>query len=78
LPLPDHIDERLVLDLVSAKKDVDGLSLENIGRVALTLGRGLDAFHGIPCTPRGIMKMLQSTGESLSGKHAVGEILSSV
>lgn len=65
LPLPDQIDEYLVTERISPAKDVDGFHPYNMGRLAqrMPLLR--------PCTPKGVMTLLQHTGESLVGKDAV-------
>ena len=65
LPLPDQIDEDLVTERILPTKDVDGFHPYNIGRLVLRqpLLR--------PCTPKGIMTMLASTGTDLVGKDAV-------
>jgi len=65
LPLPDHIDTSLILEHIDPAKDVDGFHPYNIGRLAqrIPLLR--------PCTPWGIIKMLDSVGETYKGKHAV-------
>lgn len=65
LPLPDHIDESKVLDAISPKKDVDGFHPYNVGRLAT----GNPLFQ--PCTPYGVMKMLEKTGVDLTGKEVV-------
>ncbi|MBI3754199.1 MAG: bifunctional methylenetetrahydrofolate dehydrogenase/methenyltetrahydrofolate cyclohydrolase FolD [Deltaproteobacteria bacterium] len=65
LPLPDHLDEELILEAISPEKDVDGFHPVNIGR--LVIGKPL--FQ--PCTPMGIMKLLEDTGMELAGKDAV-------
>ncbi|MBI5893455.1 MAG: bifunctional methylenetetrahydrofolate dehydrogenase/methenyltetrahydrofolate cyclohydrolase FolD [Deltaproteobacteria bacterium] len=65
LPLPAHIDEENVLEAISPYKDVDGFHPFNIGRLAI----GKPALQ--PCTPFGIMKLLESEGLEISGKHAV-------
>lgn len=65
LPLPKHLDENEILKLIPSCKDVDGFLAENIGK--LLLGEETT----IACTPFGVLKMLQSTGETLSGKNAV-------
>lgn len=65
LPLPDHIDESKVLDAISPKKDVDGFHPYNVGRLAT----GNPVFQ--PCTPYGVMKMLERTGVELKGKEVV-------
>ena len=65
LPLPAHIDEAQVLESISPAKDVDGFHPYNVGRL-LT---GNPVFQ--PCTPYGIMKMLEHTGVELKGKNVV-------
>ena len=65
LPLPEHLDASLLLERIRPDKDVDGFHPYNIGRLAqrMPLLR--------PCTPKGIMTLLQSTGVDLYGMHAV-------
>ena len=65
LPLPAHIDAQKVIEAISPEKDVDGFHIASAG--ALMVGRS--GFW--PCTPYGCMKMLESIGYSLKGKHAV-------
>ena len=65
LPLPPQIDANLVIEAISPTKDVDGFHVASAG--ALMVGR--PGFW--PCTPYGCMKMLDSIGYSLRGKHAV-------
>ena len=65
LPLPAHIDAEKVTDRIDPLKDVDGFHPYNMGR--LLQKRPLLR----PCTPYGCMTLLESTGEDLSGKHAV-------
>lgn len=65
LPLPEHIDEQKVIETIDPKKDVDGFHPINVGRMMI----GQDTF--LPCTPFGILKMLQSINIDMSGKHAV-------
>ncbi len=65
LPLPKHLDENAVLDIIPAEKDVDGFLAENVGKLTL----GLPTT--IACTPFGVTKMLESTGIDFSGKNAV-------
>lgn len=66
LPLPEHLDEVSVIDAILPDKDVDGLHPVNAGKL-LT---GRDGF--VPCTPLGVMEMLNSIGYTdLSGLHAV-------
>jgi methylenetetrahydrofolate dehydrogenase (NADP+)/methenyltetrahydrofolate cyclohydrolase len=65
LPLPKHVDSARVLESVSAAKDVDGFHAENLG--ALLAGHaGL-----VPCTPAGVMRLLEHAGISPAGKRAV-------
>ena len=65
LPLPKHIDEDRVIDAIDISKDVDGFHPQNVSK--LWLGRPCI----VPCTPKGIMAMIDSTGVSISGKKAV-------
>lgn len=65
LPLPKHINEEAVLELISPQKDVDGFHPYNMGR--LMIGNPLLQ----PCTPFGVMRLLDSTGIDISGKEAV-------
>ncbi|MFZ9553699.1 MAG: bifunctional methylenetetrahydrofolate dehydrogenase/methenyltetrahydrofolate cyclohydrolase FolD [Limnohabitans sp.] len=65
LPLPDHIDAQRVIEAISPEKDVDGFHIASAG----ALMTGLPGFW--PCTPYGCLKMLDSIGYDLKGKHAV-------
>jgi len=65
LPLPDQINESKVLEAISPAKDVDGFHPYNVGRLVT----GNPLFQ--PCTPYGVMKMLEASGVSLSGKEVV-------
>ena len=65
LPLPAHIDAQKVIEAISPAKDVDGFHVASAG--ALMVGQ--PGFW--PCTPYGCMKMLESIGYDLRGKHAV-------
>ncbi len=65
LPLPPHIDAQQVIEAISPAKDVDGFHIASAG----ALMTGLPGFW--PCTPHGCMKMLESIGYDLKGKHAV-------
>ena len=65
LPLPKHIDESKVLEAISPHKDVDGFHPYNVGR--LVTGKPL--FQ--PCTPYGVMKMLEAAKVDLNGKDVV-------
>jgi methylenetetrahydrofolate dehydrogenase (NADP+)/methenyltetrahydrofolate cyclohydrolase len=65
-PLPKQIDQNRVLDAIDPKKDVDGWTVANLGK--LTAGMS-DAY--LPATPAGVMKMLEFYKVPLRGKHAV-------
>jgi len=67
LPLPDHLDEERVLQLISIEKDVDGFSPINIGRLAQ---KGRDPLF-VPCTPYGCIYLLKQAGVQISGANAV-------
>ncbi|MDE6401009.1 MAG: bifunctional 5,10-methylene-tetrahydrofolate dehydrogenase/5,10-methylene-tetrahydrofolate cyclohydrolase, partial [Clostridiales bacterium] len=66
LPLPNHIDERAVLSVISPKKDADGFHAVNAGKLFLGERDGV-----VACTPRGIIELIKSTGKCIEGKHAV-------
>ncbi len=65
MPLPKHIDPHRVIAAISVAKDVDGFSTLSAGQ----LMTGLPGFR--PCTPYGCMKLIETTGANLRGKHAV-------
>jgi methylenetetrahydrofolate dehydrogenase (NADP+)/methenyltetrahydrofolate cyclohydrolase len=65
LPLPKPIDPRAVIEAISPYKDVDGFHYENVG--ALVVGE--PAFY--PCTPAGVIKLLEHEGVAIEGTHAV-------
>lgn len=65
LPLPKHLNDRAVIEGIDPKKDVDGFSSVNAGGLMI----GMPAF--VPCTPKGCMRLLRETGESISGKEAI-------
>ena len=65
MPLPKHINQNKVIEAISTAKDVDGYSV-------LSAGELLTGLPGLrPCTPYGCMKLIESTGIDLRGKHAV-------
>ncbi|OOZ42893.1 bifunctional methylenetetrahydrofolate dehydrogenase/methenyltetrahydrofolate cyclohydrolase FolD [Solemya elarraichensis gill symbiont] len=65
LPLPDHIDENAVIEEIDISKDVDGFHPYNVGRLTLRMP------NLRPCTPKGVMTLLERTGHKLSGLDAV-------
>jgi methylenetetrahydrofolate dehydrogenase (NADP+)/methenyltetrahydrofolate cyclohydrolase len=65
MPLPRHISAARVIEAIDASKDVDGYSIESAGRLVA----GVPGFK--PCTPWGCMRLIESTGIELRGKHAV-------
>ncbi len=65
MPLPRHIDPHRIIEAIATQKDVDGFSTLSAGE----LMSGLPGFR--PCTPYGCMKLIESTGIDLRGKHAV-------
>lgn len=67
LPLPSHIDEKVILGAIDISKDVDGFHPVNIGLLSMK-GRN-PSF--VPCTPRGCIELLERTGVEIPGKHAV-------
>jgi len=65
LPLPDHIDTTTVIEAIHPDKDVDGFHPYNIGRLA----QRMPSLR--PCTPHGVIHMLNTIGEKYKGRHAV-------
>ena len=65
LPLPKGVSEKKVVDAIAAGKDVDGFTPVNVGRMLI----GEDCF--LPCTPHGIVKLIEAAGMDIAGKHAV-------
>jgi methylenetetrahydrofolate dehydrogenase (NADP+)/methenyltetrahydrofolate cyclohydrolase len=65
LPLPPGIDSQAILQAVTPEKDVDGFHPVNVGRLV----GGEPVF--IPCTPKGVIQMIDSTGQDIAGKRAV-------
>lgn len=65
LPLPAHINTDRIIERIRPDKDVDGFHPYNVGRLALRK----PALR--PCTPRGVIRLLESTGQALRGKDAV-------
>lgn len=66
LPVPSQIDTSAILEAIAPEKDVDGFHPVNAGRVASGLPDGF-----APCTPKGVMVLLERTGIDPKGKHAV-------
>ncbi len=65
LPLPKHISEKAVIDAIAPDKDVDGFTPVNVGKMMI----GEECF--LPCTPHGILKLIEFSGMDAKGKHAV-------
>jgi methylenetetrahydrofolate dehydrogenase (NADP+) / methenyltetrahydrofolate cyclohydrolase len=65
MPLPRHIDPKRVIEAIDTRKDVDGYSVRSAGELMCNLPGFL------PCTPFGCMKLIETTGIDLRGKHAV-------
>ena len=65
LPLFKHLNENVILEKISEKKDVDGLTINNLGKLFISNN------YILPCTPKGIISILESVGETFEGKHAV-------
>lgn len=65
LPLPKQICEQTILHAISPAKDVDAFHPENVGRIMI------GDYSFLPCTPAGVIEMLDSTGVDISGKHCV-------
>ena len=65
LPLPRHLDEKAVLDAISAEKDVDAFHPINVGRIMI------GDYDFLPCTPAGVMRLLDESGVEIEGKNCV-------
>lgn len=65
LPLPKHIDTKAILDKIAPDKDVDGFHPINVGKLRI----GIDGL--VPCTPYGVIKMLEISNIPIEGRHAV-------
>lgn len=65
LPLPKHIDEKTVIDAISPLKDVDAFHPVNVGKIMI------GDFDFLPCTPAGIIELLDKSGVDLTGKECV-------
>ncbi len=66
LPVPDHLDSEALIQMIAPEKDVDGLSIENAGKLFLGIKSGL-----VPCTPQGAMILIKSAIDNISGLNAV-------
>lgn len=66
LPLPKHIDTNRVLEKIAPEKDADGLHPMNLGRLVLNVGEPLDS--PLPCTPNGVIELVERHGLSWKGK----------
>lgn len=65
LPLPKHIDEKRIIDSISPIKDVDAFHPVNVGKIMI------GDYEFLPCTPAGIMRLIESTSYDVSGKDCV-------
>lgn len=65
LPLPEHLDEKAVIERISPDKDVDAFHESNVGRIMI------GNYSFLPCTPAGCMELIHSTGVEVSGKECV-------
>lgn len=69
LPLPSHLDADAILERVDPAKDADGLHPRNLGRLVLNANRPITS--PLPCTPRGVIELIQRHGIGLAGAHVV-------
>ena len=65
LPLPKHLDEKAVINAISSEKDVDAFHPVNVGKIMI------GDFDFLPCTPAGVMRLIDETGVSIEGKNCV-------
>ncbi len=65
LPLPEHIEEKEVIEAIDPEKDVDAFSVSNVGKIMV------GEYSFVPCTPAGVMELLRRTGVKIAGKACV-------
>ena len=65
LPLPRHLDEKAVINAISPEKDVDAFHPVNVGKIMI------GDFDFLPCTPAGVMRLLDESGVEIEGKNCV-------
>ena len=65
LPLPEHIEEKEVIEAIDPEKDVDAFSVSNVGKIMV------GEYSFVPCTPAGVMELLRHTGVEIGGKVCV-------
>ena len=65
LPLPKHLDEKLVINTIVPEKDVDAFHPVNVGKIMI------GDFNFLPCTPAGVMELIKETGIDITGKECV-------
>lgn len=65
LPLPKHIDEKAIINAISPEKDVDAFHPVNVGKIMI------GEYSFLPCTPAGVMRLIESTGIDITGKQCV-------
>lgn len=71
LPVPKQIDPAAIIRAIAPEKDVDGFHVVNAGLLMTRNKASAKAFSFVPCTPAGVMKMIDSTGYEISGKNAL-------
>lgn len=65
MPLPRHLDEEAVIEAIDSRKDVDAFNAVNVGKIMI------GNYSFLPCTPAGVIELINSTGEAISGKRCV-------
>ena len=65
LPVPKHIDEKAIINAISPDKDVDAFHPVNVGKIMI------GEYSFLPCTPAGVMRLIESTGVDITGKQCV-------
>ncbi|MDX2375984.1 bifunctional methylenetetrahydrofolate dehydrogenase/methenyltetrahydrofolate cyclohydrolase [Microbacterium sp. LRZ72] len=71
LPLPKGIDENAIIEMIDPNKDADGLHPTNLGRLVLGVDPATAVPGPLPCTPRGVIELLERHGVGIAGKHVV-------
>ncbi len=65
LPLPGHIDEKKIIHAIDERKDVDAFTPANVGKIMI------GDYDFLPCTPAGVMELINESGIEVAGKHCV-------
>lgn len=65
LPIPKHIEEKVIIEAINPKKDIDAFHPQNVGKIMI------GDYDFLPCTPAGVMEMIEEAGVDIAGKECV-------